>query len=151
MPRNPSSPFAPLFRLLRPTLQKPGERIRVVNRSRQTDIGDRIDVADSGPVRRKGLLGRRGLEPGEGLWIVPCESVHTFGMKFAIDLVYLDRMRRVVKVRSNVGPTRISACLRAHSILELRPGTILDSLTRPGDQLEFHPASPPAEEAPARL
>ncbi len=121
--------------------------MRVLNLSRQTEIGHRIAVADRGPVRRKGLLGRTGLEPGEGLWIVPCESVHTFGMKFAIDLIYLDRRLRVLKVRGSVGPARISACLRAHSILELRPGTVLATLTQPGDQLEFQAV--PAAETPA--
>lgn len=119
--------------------QKPDELMRVVNQTRQTEIGDRIAVADSGARRRKGLLGRNGLEQGEGLWIVPCESVHTFGMRFAIDLVYLDRGKRVVKVRHSVGPARISASLKAHSILELRPGTVTETGTQPGDQIQICP------------
>lgn len=97
----------------------------------------RLEVADSAPKRTKGLLGRTGLGPGEGLWIVPCESVHTFFMRFPIDLVYLDRKNKVKKVRSNVGPWRISACLSAHSVIELPAGTVLSSLTRAGDTLEF--------------
>ncbi|MGA9782238.1 MAG: DUF192 domain-containing protein, partial [Terracidiphilus sp.] len=115
----------------------PDELMRVVNQTRQTEIGGRIAVADYGPRRRKGLLGRNGLDEGEGLWIVPCESVHTFGMRFAIDLIYLDRSRRVVKVRHSVGPARISGSLRAHSILELRPGTVAATGTEPGDQIQF--------------
>jgi uncharacterized protein len=128
---------------LRPKPQKPDELMRVVNQTRQTEIGTRIAVADRGPRRRKGLLGRDGLDEGEGLWIVPCESVHTFGMRFAIDLVYLDRAKRVVKVRHSVGPARISASFRAHSILELRPGTVAATKTQPGDQMEFLPAPEP--------
>ncbi|HUY95684.1 MAG TPA: DUF192 domain-containing protein [Terracidiphilus sp.] len=124
--------------LLRPRRRKQDELIRVVNLTRQTEIGARIAVADRGPRRRKGLLGRTGLEEGEGLWIVPCEAVHTFGMRFAIDLVYLDRGRRVLKVRHGVVPSRISGCFRAHSILELRPGTIAATSTEPGDQMQFH-------------
>jgi hypothetical protein len=98
-------------------------------------------VADSGAKRNKGLLGRKGLAAGEGLWIVPCESVHTFFMKFAIDLVYLDRKNRIKKVRHAVGPWRLSACLSAHSILELPAGTIESTQSERGDTLEFSPAS----------
>jgi len=74
------------------------------------------------------------------LWIVPCESVHTFFMRFPIDLVYLDRKHRIKKVRSAVGPWRLSACLSAHSILELPAGTIRATQTQPGDSLEFLPS-----------
>ncbi|MGB0125511.1 MAG: DUF192 domain-containing protein, partial [Silvibacterium sp.] len=77
------------------------------------------------------------LSAGEGLWIIPCESVHTFFMKFPIDLVYLDRSKLVKKVTSNVPPWRLSACLSAHSIIELPSGTIHSTRTVPGDQLDF--------------
>ena len=107
----------------------------VSNSTRQTQLAHRSELASHGKTRRKGLLGRAGLADGEGLWILPCEAVHTFGMKFAIDLVYLDRRHKVLKTRSAVGPGRISGCLRAHSVLELPPGTIAASSTEPGDQL----------------
>jgi len=111
--------------------------LRVKNLTRQTVLAERLEVADSGAKRNKGLLGRKGLSPGEGLWIVPCESVHTFGMQFAIDLVYLDRQLRIRKVRSDVPPWRISACLSANSVIELPSGTIFATQSRPGDTLEF--------------
>jgi uncharacterized membrane protein (UPF0127 family) len=63
--------------------------------------------------------------------------VHTIGMRFPIDLVYLDRQHRVKKIKSAVPPWRLSACLSAHSILELAPSAIRNSKTRLGDQLEF--------------
>jgi uncharacterized membrane protein (UPF0127 family) len=110
---------------------------RIVNVSRKTEIGDKVEVADTGPRRNKGLLGISGLGPGEGLWIVPCEAVHTFAMKFALDLIYLDRQKRVVKVRSNVRPGRISGSMRAHSVIELPVGVIQASFTQKGDQLEI--------------
>jgi uncharacterized membrane protein (UPF0127 family) len=113
-----------------------------LNLSRQSVLAYTVEVADHGATRRKGLLGRSGLPAGEGLWIVPCESVHTFGMKFPIDLVYLGRNKKVKKVRSNVVPWRLSACLSAHSVLELASGTIHRTQTRPGDTLEFSPALP---------
>ena len=123
-----------------PTQPAPETRMTVRNTSRQTVLATRLEVADTGPKRNKGLLGRKGLEAGAGLWIVPCESVHTFFMRFPIDLVYLDRGNRVRKVRSAVGPWRLSACLSAHSILELPAGVILSSNTQKGDKLEFSPA-----------
>ncbi len=112
-------------------------RMTVRNLSRRTVLGTKIEIAGSGQARRKGLLGRAGLEPGGGLWIVPCESVHTFFMRFPIDLVYLDRKNRVRKVRHAVGPWRLSACLRAHSVLELPAGTAQRSGTAPGDLIEM--------------
>lgn len=107
------------------------------NLTRQTVLAENVDVADSAASRRKGLLGRTHLSAGEALWIVPCESVHTFFMRFSIDLVYLDRSMRVKKVRTNVPPWRISACFLAHSVIELAPGAVLASQTTRGDQLEL--------------
>jgi len=112
----------------------------VVNLTRNTILASSVEVAGSGPRRSKGLLGRKGLEPGTGLWIVPCEAVHTFWMQFPIDLVYLDRNLRIRKLRSSVGPWRMSACMAAHSVIELAPGAIRDSKTEPGDVVELSPA-----------
>jgi uncharacterized protein len=112
-----------------------GKLVRNLNRG--TNLADKLEVAASGPRRSKGLLGRKGLRPGEGLWIIPCEAVHTFFMQFPIDLVYLDRKYRVRKVRASVMPWRISACLSAHSVLELPAGTIQKTNTERGDVLEI--------------
>jgi uncharacterized protein len=120
-------------------------RLKVFNRTRQTVLGTSVEVANNGATRRKGLLGRSGLRSGEGIWIVPCESVHTFWMKFPIDVVYLDRNKKVKKVRSGVAPWRLSACLSAHSVLEFAYGTIHSTQTRPGDCLEFSSALLPSD------
>jgi uncharacterized membrane protein (UPF0127 family) len=117
--------------------EKPSTRLKILNLTRQSVLADCVEVADRGATRRKGLLGRDGLAAGEGLWIVPCESVHTFGMRFPIDLIYLDRSRKVKKVRSGLPPWRLSACLSAHSVLELPAGTIRTTQATPGDKLEF--------------
>lgn len=109
--------------------------MRVVNVTRGTEVADRVQVAGDGRSRLKGLLGRKSLECGEGLWIVPCESVHTFWMRFPIDVIYLDRKHRVLKVRSAVRPWRMSACLRAHSVIELAAGTAREAGTMAGDVL----------------
>jgi hypothetical protein len=112
-------------------------RLRITNLTRQAEIAGHAEIADRGERRRKGLLGRTGLAAGEGLWIVPCEAVHTFGMQFPIDLVYLDRKSRVIKTRSDVRPGRLSACLSAHSVVELPSGTVQSTQTKPGDKLEL--------------
>jgi uncharacterized membrane protein (UPF0127 family) len=112
-------------------------KVLVRNQTRGTVLGDAIDLADTGAKRRTGLLKHTHLDPGTGLWIVPCESVHTFFMKFAIDLVYVDRRHVVRKVRHGVPAWRMSACLSAHSILELPPGTARQTKTEAGDQLEI--------------
>jgi uncharacterized protein len=123
-----------------PMEDAPDRCLRVTNPARSTVLATRLEVADSGAKRNKGLLGRDGLQEGGGLWIVPCESVHTFFMRFPIDLVYLDRKNKIKKVKSAVGPWRLSACFSAHSILELPSGTICATETRAGDVLEFSPA-----------
>jgi len=110
-------------------------QVQVRNETRDTVLGRLVDVANTSSTRRTGLLKHKSLEPGHGLWIVPCESVHTFFMKFAIDLVYVDKRRRVRKVRHAVKPWRMSACLSAHSVLELPAGTAAESGTQAGDQL----------------
>ena len=112
-------------------------QIKVLNRDRGTILAEKAEVADTSAKRRTGLLKHSRLEPGEGLWIAPCEAVHSFGMKFAIDVVYLDRKKRVSKIRKEMVPRRLSACLSAHSVLELPVGMIESSRTEPGDQLEF--------------
>lgn len=116
---------------------EPDVHLQILNPTRQVVLAHRVEVANRSAKRRKGLLGRKGLSPGEGLWILPCESVHTFGMQFSIDLIYLDRNQRVKKIRSDVPPWRLSACFFAHSVLELAPGTVRGTGTKPGDKLEF--------------
>jgi len=150
------NPFGWISKLLRDCLAArppatPDALMRVANLTRHTLLATQLEVADSASKRSKGLLGRKRLAPGGGMWIVPCESVHTFAMQFPIDLVYLDRGLRIKKVRSAVPPWRLSACLSAHSILELPAGAIRNTLTQAGDLLEISPAPAPnsALETPA--
>ncbi len=114
-----------------------GLKIQVRNLTRNAVLADGASVADTSSTRRTGLLKHTGLAPGDGLWIVPCESVHSFFMKFTIDVLYLDREHKVKKVRPEMVPWRVSACLTAHSVLELPAGTIARTGTVPGDQLEI--------------
>lgn len=127
-------------RLARRRAPKPDVRLTISNLTRRSVLASFVEVADHGVKRSKGLLGRDSLAVGEGLWIVPCEAVHTFGMRFPIDLVYVDRNKRVKKVLSGVPPWRVSACLSAHSVVELASGTVRTTQTEPGDILNFSPA-----------
>jgi uncharacterized membrane protein (UPF0127 family) len=112
-------------------------KLRVANQTRGRVLADRADIANTSATRRTGLLKHQGLEPGEGLWIAPCEGVHTFGMKFTIDVVFLSRKKQVLKTRPAMVKRRIAFSLRAYSVLELPAGTLAETGTVAGDQLEF--------------
>ncbi|HXG34995.1 MAG TPA: DUF192 domain-containing protein [Bryobacteraceae bacterium] len=124
-------------------------KFRVRNRTRGTVLATAVEVAASSRQRRTGLLKYDSLEPGRGLWIVPSEGIHTFGMRFSIDVIFLDRRKKVVKLRPHMGPGRISVCLWAHSVLELPAGAIAATGTRLGDELEFEEASDTEQQSPA--
>jgi uncharacterized protein len=117
-------------------------KLRIRNTSRGTVLADRADVADTSPQRKTGLLKHSKLDMGEGLWIVPCEAVHTIGMKFPIDVLFLDKKRRVLKVRHAMPRWRFSGSLFAHSVLELPCGAAAATETVAGDQLEFEKYEP---------
>jgi uncharacterized membrane protein (UPF0127 family) len=92
-------------------------------------------VADRPFGRMKGLLGRRALASGEGLLLKPASSVHTFFMRFAIDVVFLDRELRVVAVAPELRPWRVAGRRGARAALELRAGECERRGVRPGDLL----------------
>jgi uncharacterized protein len=112
-------------------------KLRVRNQTRDTVLADRADIADTAAKRNTGLLKRTGLAPGEGLWIVPCPAVHTIGMKFPIDVVFLSRDKRVLKIRRGMKKWRMALCWGARSVLELPAGRCDTMRTAAGDQLEF--------------
>ena len=115
--------------------------MRVRNTSKNTVLAEQTVMANTSETRRTGLLKHKSLPRGEGLWIAPCEAVHSFWMKFPIDVLYLNKKKKVVKIRSNMVPWRLSACFRAHSVLELPAGMAAETHTAPGDQLKFEPLS----------
>ena len=100
-------------------------------------MADSADIANTSATRRTGLLKHTRLDPGQGLWISPSEGVHTFGMKFPIDVLFLNRHKKVLKIRANMVRSRISLSLRAHSVLELPAGTAAATGTVAGDELTF--------------
>ena len=103
-------------------------------------VCDQCGVAATFKTRLRGLLGRRGLAPGEGLLIRPTNSIHTFFMRFAIDVVFLDRSGVVVKLVSNLRPWRVAFAPRGRAALELRAGEAEARGIRLGDRLALRTA-----------
>ena len=110
---------------------------RVFNETKRSCLGEQIGIADSSLRRLVGLLGKRSLAPGCGLFIVPSQAIHTVGMAFPIDVVFVDKKYSVVGLREAVVPFRVTRVFwKALGVLELPPGTIRDSRTEVGDQLK---------------
>ena len=108
------------------------------NLTRNTPIADRATAANTPFKRMTGLLDRRSLGPGEALVIAPCQSIHMLFMKFAIDVIFVDRQGKVVGVRPNIRPFRFSPLfLKAHSAIEVPAGTITSSQTHIGDSVQI--------------
>jgi uncharacterized membrane protein (UPF0127 family) len=101
-------------------------------------VADRVAVADTHATRAVGLLSRDGLDPGEGLWIVPSRGVHTFWMRFAIDVIALDDRGVIIDRVADMRPWRIRLPRRGTAgVLELRAGTLDESGTRVGHRIEL--------------
>ena len=113
-----------------------GETIAIRNTTKNTVLGERIRVAETSLSRMVGLLRDRCLEPGAGLLIYPSQAVHTVAMRFAIDVLFVDRHWRVVSMRPEMVPFRMTGVhWKARCVLELPAGQIAQTLTAVGDQL----------------
>jgi uncharacterized protein len=111
-------------------------RLVARNASLGTVLADKVGVADSRATRAVGLLTRSGLEPGEALWIVPSRGVHTWGMRFTIDVLALDECGTVIDCVSNLRPWRMRLPRRGTAgVLELPAGTLAASRTSLGHQI----------------
>jgi uncharacterized protein len=110
--------------------------MRVINETTGECIVANLAVAESPLARMRGLLGRDSLPVGEGLLLQPCKGVHTFGMKFSIDVIFLNGENKVVAVRNNLPPNRLTRIfLSSSSVLELPAGTLESMTISPGDVL----------------
>ncbi len=114
---------------------------QVVHKSKAEVIGNRIIIADGFLSRFKGLLGRAGLEEGEGLLISPCWSIHCLGMKFAIDAIFLDKDCRVLAIHADMKPGAMASNRRARYVLELQAGEAARHDVQIGEQLIFEPST----------
>lgn len=108
----------------------------VYNQTRESFLSLGVTAADTHLSRLRGFLGRLKLSSDEGLWIVPCQGIHSIGLLFQIDLIYLDENNKVVHLVEHFGTFRIAPIRRdTASVLEMRTRTIYSSHTQLGDQL----------------
>lgn len=121
---------------LQPLLKRTGEKRVLRNVRSGLSIATTIETAFESADRKKGLLGRDGLASGQALVIAPTNLVHTFAMRFPIDILFVARDGRVLKVRTSVPPRRIAGSWGAFAVVELAAGQAAASDTRPGDSIE---------------
>jgi hypothetical protein len=117
-----------------------GPRGYAFNRTRTTYLATDLLIARTHWSRFRGLMATDSsrFSRGQGLWISPSRGIHTFAMRFPIDAVYLDRERIVIHMEEGLKPWRMAAVrIRAASVLELPMGTIRESLTALGDQVDI--------------
>jgi uncharacterized protein len=118
--------------------------MQIVNLTRETALVEHGELAGTFLTRLRGLIGHAPLEPGEGLLISPCNSVHMFMMRFPIDVVFVNRADRVVGLASDLLPNRIGPIIhQSRYVIELPAGTIAQTGTQAGDQLAVRFDSPP--------
>ncbi len=112
--------------------------MRALNLTRHALLGDYIVVAANPWARLRGLLGHPPLQHGEGLLLRGEKAVHTFGMRFSIDVVFLDSQGNVLHLEHAMVPGRASPMIwRASDVLEIPAGTLQDTGTREGDQIQL--------------
>ncbi len=110
--------------------------MQIINKSKGASLATEAIIANTPLSRLKGLLGRRGLKKDEALIIKPCNSIHTFFMRFPIDVLFIDRENKVIKALSAIKPFRLSGIyINASFAIELPSGVILESLTSEGDEI----------------
>lgn len=115
--------------------------VKVIDSTRGLTVADKVRVSETPSERRSGLLGTESLSENEGMLIVPCRQVHTLGMRYPIDVVFLDADYRVIRVTVELKPWRLSPFVRrAKAVLELRAGRVKKAGLAEGDRLKIVPA-----------
>ena len=114
----------------------------------QLQLGDgrvlatRVEAAFDSASRKRGLLGRTGLDAGHALVIAPCNGIHTFGMQFPIDVIFVARDGRVLKTRRAMPARRIAAAMKAFATIEMAAGSIDAAALAVGDRVAVVTTSP---------
>lgn len=112
--------------------------MQVIIRNRNRTLVGNLMVADSFFTRLKGLLGKSSLGIDCGLWLRQCQGVHTFGMKFPIDIIFLDKDNRVIEIINDLKPNRITSIYsEADSVLELPAHKVRETGISKGDVVDF--------------
>ena len=112
--------------------------MRAINLTIKKEIANNVIVAKGILERMKGLIGHSAIKSGDALLIKPCKGIHTFGMKFPIDVIFLDKGNNVIAVKKYLPPNRITPIyLRAKYVLELPEGTVEETSTSIDDTIEI--------------
>lgn len=111
---------------------------QVINTTKGTVLARQVTIADRYLSRLTGLMGKKELESDHGLWIVPCADIHSFFMRFQFDAVFVDKHLNVLYTKERMAPWRVSRFVqKGYAVLELPAGTVAESQTQIGDQLEL--------------
>jgi uncharacterized membrane protein (UPF0127 family) len=122
---------------LSPLLQRDRPPLALANTRNKRIVATTLLTAFDSASRRKGLLDHASLAEGSAMIIAPTSAIHTFAMQFAIDVIFVSKDGRVLKVKRDVKPRRLAGAWRAFAVVELPVGAIDRSDTRPGDQLQI--------------
>ena len=113
--------------------------MQLINERTRKPVADAVEIADTRATRRRGLLGRAGLDQGAALMLIPCLAVHTAFMRFSIDVIFLDGDGRVVRTVSRLAPWRMAVCPRARAVVELPAGRLESLAVEVGDAVYLVP------------
>ena len=121
-------------------MKGPADSCRLIHEpSGRVIVGHLLTAFDS-PSRRRGLLRRQHLDRDTALIIAPCNSIHTFFMQFSIDVAFMAKDGRILKIRRDVVPWRMAAAIRAHSVIEFAAGVLAERTLHVGDRLSVRRA-----------
>ncbi len=112
--------------------------MKIINKTKNTVLAENAIIADTPFTRSRGLLGRKELQPKEALVITCCNSIHTFFMRFSIDVLFVDAGNKIVGIKNGLKPWRLSPIYwRAPFAIELPSGAIRESLSSIGDEVSL--------------
>jgi uncharacterized protein len=117
---------------------------RLMNARTGHVVAASVELAVTSATRRRGLLGRDRIEPSSAIVIAPCNAIHTVAMRFAIDVVFVDRQGRVRKIVRALRPWRLAAAMFAYATIELGAGSLDDCDLLRGDRLYLEASAPPS-------
>lgn len=115
--------------------------VALMNERTRERLAASVEIAATRQARRRGLLGRDSLRASDAMLLAPCAAVHTAGMRFAIDVVFVDRQGFAVKVVRDLRPWRIALAAEARAVIELPAGSLRWGQVLVGDRLYLAPAS----------